>query len=161
MENNLDLKAIRPGKSKYSPNLYKWLMHRNHKRRSTQSMVYSGHGHLWIGSVDEDGWFYGARLMAVLCNGSKEPGGAYADTESFTRLDDFWEQYIADGRCAIDREHEVRFLNEDDRWEVSEDGQTRTCLWCGKVTQYLDTWEETITRSRWTNVDTDSREEVK
>lgn len=153
--NNLDLKAIHPCRgSKYSPNLYKWIMNRYHKHRRAHSMIFVDQkGELWIGSKDSDGWFYGCRLIAVLCNGSKEDSGAYADgfRYRYTTLDGFWDRYIAYGRCAIDPKHEISFIGDKDRWEYSGDGQTRQCQWCEGVTQRLHTWKETVTKSRWEN----------
>ncbi len=71
--NNLDIKAISPKNGdKYSPNLYKFLTSSRREITAMYGQVYRDkQGILWLGHRDEDGWFMGARLIAVLCQGRR------------------------------------------------------------------------------------------
>lgn len=153
--NGLDIQSVRPIHSKFSPNLYAWLSDRRRPRRRTHSRVYRGaDGVLWIGEIDQpDGghaWFTGARLLGVLCNGSAEESFAHAGLASqLTEVVDFWQRYVADGRCAIDTTHTSYFVGDDARWSVNARGTRRTCLWCGKASQRLKRWTERVRRETW------------
>lgn len=141
---------------KYSKNLYNWLRRRQRERpdfpdekillpvfRCEENKI------LWIGDLEE-GWLHGCRLMSILCNGTKAQAFAYrveAHMKELHLIPDFWEQYFADGRCAIDREHQMFFIGDESRWKV--DGSIRDCLWCGKHRQLLVRWEETVCREKW------------
>lgn len=146
------LKSIHPATGdKYSPNLHQWV--RRAWRGPEAPCVYRGdQGVLYIGEVWDDGWFCGAALNAVLCNGSHVGTGAYGPStaEPLRLLPGFWEEYIARGRCVIDPEHQVSFIG-DTRWKY--EGDTRTCQWCGEVTQVKRTWHELVERSRWMSLD--------
>jgi hypothetical protein len=146
--NGLDMAAIHPSKSpRYSPNLYQWLNTRGRTYRTYTSRVYlRSDGKLYIGDKDEY-FLSGSLLMAVLCNGSKETGFAYGFVNELTEVEDFWERYTKDGRCAIDTEHSMHFINDESRW--LREGDKRTCQWCGNHTQTLRRWTETVKKSAW------------
>lgn len=129
-------KAIHPRNgSKYSPNLYRWLTAPGYKYRSCASRVYlDNSGTRWIGMMDQ-GDLYGARLLNVLCLGTKAERGCWINLRGLVEMEDFWPRYIADGRCAIDVAHEMSFVGDESRWK--QDGDTRDCLWCGKMRQML------------------------
>lgn len=146
--NGLDVEGIHPRHgAKFSPNLHKWLTHRERKYRGWTSRVYrDAEGVLWVGMLD-DGGMLGARLYGVLCNGSQEPSACWVNLKGLVELDGFWLRYMADGRCAIDTEHARHFVGDDTRWTV--DGDARSCLWCGKARQVLARWTETVERQKW------------
>jgi hypothetical protein len=68
-----------------------------------------------------------------------------------TEVEDFWDRYSEVGRCAIDTTHWMFFIGDAGRW--LEDGETRTCQWCGKHTQRRHTIVETVERSEWRPVE--------
>ena len=147
-QNGIDVKAINPRNGeKYSPNLYKWLTLRTMAYRKHISRVYGAEdGTLWIGYI-EDGELFGSRLISVLCNGSKEQTACWVNLGHLVEVADFWPRYVADGRCAIDQNHNMLFVGDESRWKV--DGDTRHCQWCGKATQVLKKWTETVERQKW------------
>ena len=151
-----DLEAIKPvGPGKYSPNLYKWLKAQP-RPDLIKVMTDTSNGNLMIGHVDNIGdgpWLHGARLMAVLCEGKKTRSFAYAIGKHFpfVEIPDFWERYTAEGRCAIDPEHERCFTGDETRWH--QHGDIRECLWCGNRTERLETWIEPVQRQTWKPVD--------
>lgn len=148
--NGLDVRAVDPRNgAKYSPNLHRWLTMRSKKHHAWTSRVYrDNYGVLLIGRLD-DGYLIGTRLYDVLCNGTKAGSWAIAD-RGFVEVVDFWPRYVAEGRCAIDPEHERFFVGDDTRW--TQDGDTRACLWCGKAQQVLTRWTETVERQEWRNL---------
>jgi hypothetical protein len=157
LPNTLDISLIAPQRgSKYSPNLYDFLK----AKKSTASMarVYSDkEGTLWIGFFDDTDSFIGQRLSQVLSYGKKSNLGSYshigghnAFVDELTEQVNFWDEYVADGRCALDREHDMPFIGSDTRWSIS--GETRHCKWCNKASQRLRSWTETVTRQRWETV---------
>lgn len=154
METTLpDVSAIKPilG-AKYSPNLYKWLTKRDKKHRAWTSSVFrDSKGVLWIGRIDEGVYLIGCRLMRVLCLGGRAESMAYPLSKmgQLEEVADFWESYVADGRCAIDPEHHVGFVAGETRWRT--EGDRRECLWCGKVRQNREIYTETVECSRWIN----------
>lgn len=146
--NGLDVAAVHPRNgTRYSPNLFSWLTMRSRKHHAWTSRVYRDKdGTLWIGRLDQ-GDLFGARLMNVLCNGSKAESGCWINQQGLVEVADFWPRYMRDGRCAIDTEHTQYFIGDDTRWAV--DGDTRTCLWCGKARQVLARWTEVVARQEW------------
>ena len=146
--NGLDVRAVDPRNgAKYSPNLHRWLTMRNKKHHAWTSRVYRDQGGmLWIGMLDL-GDLIGARLMNVLCYGTKAESFCYVGMRSLVEVSDFWPRYVADGRCAIDTEHRKSFVGDDTRW--TQDGDTRACLWCGKAKQVLVRWTESVERHEW------------
>lgn len=149
--NGLDVRAVDPRNGgKYSPNLYKWLTMRSKKHHAWTSRVYrDGDGVLFIGMMD-DGDLIGARLMNVLCYGTKAESWCFTKTADMVEVADFWPRYMAEGRCAIDTEHKHHFIGDDTRW--TQDGDTRACLWCGKMQQVLTRWTEAVERKEWREV---------
>jgi hypothetical protein len=146
--NGLDVAAIHPSKSaKYSPNLHKWLTMRSRKHHAWTSRVFSDRaGALWIGMLD-NGDLFGARLMQVLCNGTKAEHACWVGLGPLVEIADFWPRYTAVGRCAIDPAHKMHFVGDDARWRTN--GEHRECLWCGKHSQKLRLWVEPVERSAW------------
>ena len=146
--NGLDVNAIHPRNgAKYSPNLHRWLNCRTRKHRAWTSLVHrDADGTLYIGMM-VDGDLIGAKLNAVLCNGSKAESWCYTKTTGMVEVADFWPRYMRDGRCAIDTEHARYFVGDDTRW--TQDSDTRTCLWCGKARQVLARWTEAVERQEW------------
>lgn len=132
---------------KFSPNLYEYLKKRgvwaNYMR-----LWLDDKGTQWLGYFDDIGSFIGARLNQVLVNGKKAEDFCYVnDMSSLKEVEGFWDAYLADGRCAIDREHEMLFL--DERWNTAADGQSRSCRWCKKVEQKLFSRLVTKTVHEW------------
>lgn len=149
--NGLQIDAIAPANgSKYSPNLYRWLTKKSRARRVAHSMVFKDdQGVLWIGEIHDD-CFVGCKLIATLCNGAAEETAAYVQQSmvaALVSISDFWAHYMAIGRCAIDTDHSMHFINDDSRWSVS--GETRHCQWCGNAEQTLRRWTEEVERSKW------------
>jgi hypothetical protein len=89
----------------------------------------------------------GARLMNVLCYGTKAESCCWVNLRGLVEVADFWPRYVRDGRCAIDPEHKGHFVGDDTRW--TKDGDTRECLWCGKAQQVLVRWTEAAERQEW------------
>lgn len=148
--NNLTVSKINPeAGDKFSPRLHAYLKKAGPQTRIMQVYRDLDKG-LWIGFFDE-GCFIGARLSLVLCEGGKTKRGAFTGgwTKDLFEVQDFWENYMKVGRCAIDPEHETSFLDET-RWKV--DGKTRHCLWCGNATQHLESYEVRETKTRWVNI---------
>lgn len=146
--NGLDVRAVDPRNgAKYSPNLHRWLTMRGKKHHAWTSRVYRDNaGTLWIGMLDL-GDLIGARLMNVLCYGTKAESCCWVNLRGLVEVADFWPRYVADGRCAIDQAHERHFVGDDTRW--TQDGDTRACLWCGKAQQVLVRWTGTVERQQW------------
>jgi hypothetical protein len=46
-------------------------------------------------------------------------------------IEDFWDDYLEWGRCALDPNHQTSFLNAAGRYEYRAGGKIRTCRWCG------------------------------
>lgn len=147
----LNTQAIHPRRgAKFSPNLYRWLTNRDKKHRTWTSRVFRDRdGVMWIGMLDEGLYLLGCRLMQVLCEGSKAKSMAWslANLGPLEEIQDFWERYTADGRCAIDTEHQMHFVGDDTRWHATEG--TRECRWCGKARQQRERYTRTTERERW------------
>jgi hypothetical protein len=126
----LDLALIDPARgAKYSPNLYAFLRKRRSSGVLRRSSVYRDvKGTLWMGFIDDLGSFNGVKLERTLLDGAKTDILCYADLGPLTRIDNFWAQYVADGRCVFDRAHKVHFVGNDTRYSVQ--GGVRSCRWC-------------------------------
>lgn len=153
--NDLDASKISPSNGgKYSPNLYQWLRAKNSATRVWTSRVYRDASNtLWLGVLDGRELF-GSQLMDVLSNGSSERSTAWQNIDA-VEVPDFWVNYTAYGRCAIDVEHGVSFPNDEYRWR--ERGDSRSCQWCGNVSQRLKRWTEMVQREAWETVDRKAR----
>lgn len=142
----LKLSELNPKQSpSFSPNLYKWMREHAHfykdggvaetvyrVKPNTPSAKHFGANTKVIGypinGYEGDTDFSGALLIGVLCNGVNEKRACYAGLALDVELvDNFWEQYLDIGRCAIDPEHKEHFINGE-RYVI--EGDTRTCLWC-------------------------------
>jgi hypothetical protein len=145
----IDLAAIHPGLGKkYSPNLYAFLRAKARRSKDVLSRfrVYRDvEGTLWLGYMF-DGDLIGTRLSRVLIDGAQAEIYSFGLSE-LTELDNFWQQYQAIGRCAIDPEHGMGFIGDDARWNVR--GDHRSCQWCGNATQKLERYTVTEQRQRW------------
>lgn len=143
MNNTELIQATNPRlKPSYSPNLHKYLKKyaANMPKHWTPKIYRSKEDDLWIGYFDpsvpatsEDG-LIGIRVIRALVNGAK----AYSEKgwhlgygpANMEHIPDFWERYIAIGRCAIDTKHRQYFIDiREDRYTM--DGDIRTCTWCG------------------------------
>jgi hypothetical protein len=140
------------GVGKFSPNLYRWVakyLRRFNGAQQWPVVFRDNDGQLYIGNMAPEGWFSGARLWRVLCNGAKQESYAWRpkDTRGFKLVPNFWARYLKVGRCAIDVNH-TRYA-DDARWSVK--GKTRTCNWCGKRKERLRTKTVTkrVTTKKW------------
>ncbi|MCA0214780.1 MAG: hypothetical protein LCH79_16575 [Proteobacteria bacterium] len=143
----------------FSPNLHQWVGKNSHFASDGGTLdtvwrvrpgapIEAPAGSLFIGYACDDGYFSGSRLMGVLCNGRKELRWAFLHlAEHLDPVPDFWGNYKRLGRCFIDPDHAISFIGE--RWH--EEGDRRTCLWCGHE-QQQEHWTENVEISRWVNV---------
>lgn len=152
MSSGPSLNAIAPARgAKYSVNLHAFLTTKRMAPRAHLQRVYrDAEGTLWLGYKDES-FIFGARLMHVLCKGARTETFAHPRHGKSVEVADFWPRYAAVGRCAIDTDHSMHFIGDEHRWHV--DGETRSCLWCGKAVQRLERWVEPVERERWVPVD--------
>lgn len=150
MEAKLDLSAIDPRNgSKYSPNLLKWLRKRRWWKGEDARVYRADDNRLYIGVFDREGFFSGSNLQAVLCRGRQCESGCYGRID-IKEVVDFWERYVAIGRCAIDTDHRQHFVGDETRWLV--EGNRRSCQWCGNCVQELREREEIVVRREWHNL---------
>lgn len=113
---------------KFSPNLFKYLRRDRRKRGSffNESTFYRRDGDLFFGIL-HDGDFIGNRVWPILCRGLKEHGWCFAcEGDLFMEDPAFFASYLKIGRCALDPEHTMSFLNSDSRYTATGD-----CTWCG------------------------------
>jgi hypothetical protein len=162
MKNNATLQSIESINpttkgDKFSPNLYNW-MKRQNKRFAGKLLAYeekveAGLGSIWIGFYEGTD-FFGSRLLGILCGGTEEILVCWQGLNKMTEIKDFWKNYLAYGRCAIDKNHKMDFIGDEKRWKIN--GKTRTCLWCKNCTQKLKKWKETkvIEHEDWENIAT-------
>lgn len=147
----------------FSPNLYKWMRDHAHFynnggvaeavyriKPNSPSAKHFGANTKVIGypinGYEGDTDFSGARLIGVLCNGAKENRACFSGLALDVELvDDFFDMYLKVGRCAIDPEHSEHFIGND---RYREDGDTRTCLWCGEKHQRILT-NRTVVDEFW------------
>ena len=157
--NRLDLSTIHPDiHPKYSPNLHQFLSARNYRVTACYATAHrDSQGAMWLGYV-HDGEFTGARMMRVLSHGKKAMVSTVINIGPLAEVPNFWSDYVAFGRCAIDVEHDIPFLGDKTRWKV--EGDERSCLWCGKVHQRLERVTEVVVRERWKPVPASAIEHV-
>ncbi len=149
LPNFLDLGLINPKRGdKYSPNLFRFL--KKHRSLAQYGWVWKDpEGMRWLGYI-HDGDFIGCRLMSALCGWGDV--ACYPQVQFVASLDvvkDFWPQYVAIGRCAIDPAHTEAFLSAENRF--ADRGDTRTCNWCG-TQQYRQTKKRTVIETVWVNL---------
>jgi len=138
--------------SKYSPNLHKWLSAWTRRYSKTAEAIprvfQDADGGFWIGMLHEsDNSLIGCRIMGVLCNGAREATANYIRERNLVELPTFWQDYVRDGRCAIDTDHKNHFIGDTDRWVTTFD--VRACRWCGHHVQVKLVWAETVSKSEW------------
>jgi len=145
----LDIRLIDPAlHRKYSPNLYAFLNARKNSSQLRLARVFIDQaGVEYLGFLDDTGCLIGARLTQVLCDGAKTTVVSYCGAKDWRELPDFWAQYVADGRCAVDRAHKMPFIGSEHRWRVA--GESRDCLWCGKVSQVLKRTVAEVVTQQW------------
>lgn len=156
----LQLDQIAPGRNvAFSPNLYEWMKKRAHfyadgtgtpqtvwrvKSNSGDGAFFEGS--LMLGRAGDHGDFLGVRLMNVLCEGRKATSWCFPNLLSnLEPVEDFWDRYVRVGRCAIDPDHSIHYL--DDRWRQTAEN-ARTCHWCG-VVQTRRTFQELVEGEAW------------
>jgi hypothetical protein len=139
LPNGLDLSRIAPQAGfRFSPNLHAFLA--KHTSLAWLARVFHDKSGLaYLGFIDDTGQLIGARLNQVLSMGVKTTLCSYYG--EWTERVAFWDEYVADGRCAIDREHVVSYVGSETRWRTH--GDCRSCIWCNKMTQKLRRWTET------------------
>jgi hypothetical protein len=140
--NTFDLADINPAKgAKFSPNLFAFLSKSTNKHYLRLARVYRDEKSVqWLGYLDGP-LLCGVRLNSVLCMGALAQTFAFGHL-ALTEVPDFWKNYVADGRCAIDPEHTGSFIGDEQRWRAA--GGARSCLWCGKMTQRLRTYAKSV-----------------
>jgi len=149
---------------RYSLNLWRWARKALRNERIGIAVAFATQGgkeydpaktqasSLYIGYCDyrggfDDGWLHGSRLTEVLCNGVKAAAFAFPPRMGFVIVPDWWERYMAGGKCFIDPEH---WLYGHERWKESPDGKERTCIWCGDHKQHLHT--EMVSKTEWRSI---------
>jgi hypothetical protein len=158
------LDAIRPTNgTKFSPNLFRWAY--KHQHRDLRVYMRSGKREglpdmLYIGDF-YDGDFIGMHLIRVLCQGIALQELCYL-SGTFTEVPDFWERYVKIGRCAIDTNHQMRWMPFDcnvQRYEI--EGDKRVCQWCGAVQIRRKRSEvKTVNWEEWEAVHANSNREL-
>jgi hypothetical protein len=146
------LKSIHPRKHpKYSKNLFAWLSHCAPAELAMIEVYVDASSILWVGYID-DGFLVGQKLMLILCQGEKVERMAYPLIRfpAISLRDGFWEEYLSDGRCAIDRDHRMTFIDDQTRW-VKLIMNRRKCLWCRKVVQQKVTKTRLVMEEVWEN----------
>ena len=151
---NLDVERINPALgAKYSPNLYEFLVARKNSSQARLARVFvDTDGTEYLGFMDDTNCLIGARLTQVLCYGDKTQVLSYCSTGDLREREGFWDEYIADGRCALDREHRMPFIGSETRWQVA--GEERHCQWCNKETQVLQRHVKQVTVETWVTAPT-------
>lgn len=155
---------IAPAKSPaYSPNLHRWVAGairagypvtglRVYRVRHGSGMAKTyAAGTPFIGWIEGDGTgdLFGSHLIGVLCNGTGEDRFCYpVALNSLTTIVDFWPQYLAIGRCAIDPAHAM--WPNAERFTFAKAGRTRACNWCG-LRQHRHTIKRVVRDTVWSN----------
>ena len=146
---NLALDSIHPKLgARFSPNLHAFLKNPRNQSLLRFGRVYTdAAGALWLGYPDDE-FFIGVRLLTVLCGGARSPASAYVrQVPALTEVEGFWNDYRRYGRCAVDPSHRMSFVGDDTRWTTN--GEKRDCMWCGKASQRMRRWTETVERTEW------------
>jgi len=103
---------------------------------------------LWLGYV-ADGAFFGVRIMQAMSMGLKAQKWAHPRlVKDIEEVPGFWDQYLKEGRCAIDPEHQIPF--QDDRFDETD--HDRTCKWCGYKQKKVST-PRTVYDISWVKVE--------
>ena len=132
--NNLFMLEISPfHHEKYSANLHKWLT--RYAKDFPTAQVYratSGgvKGDLAVGICVQDK-LEGTLMHRILRNGATDTRPTELPYK-WELVPNFWKDYRAIGRCAIDIKHTWSMQNATSRFKVSEDKSVRVCQWCFK-----------------------------
>ena len=114
---------------KFSPNLHKWLK-KNFGWSSYYPEVWDTGTSLWVGRKESDSCFVGNTIVRILCGGINAQKyylikeNKWKNAKNITNK--FWADYKLNGRCAIDKEHSVSYIDDQYRWEIK--GKDRTCV---------------------------------
>ncbi len=131
---------------RYSPNLARWT--KKNCQHWNPEVFQDAEGTMWVGYIDEGRFFIGSRMARVLTFGGRAEMGCWMfPISDLTPMPSFWTDYARIGRCAIDTDHLRGFIGSETRW--SEDGDTRSCNWCGSHAQTRRRWIERVKRERW------------
>lgn len=60
---------------------------------------------------------------------------SYDDSNGYNLIDatdEFWDMYIHDGRCVLDRTHTGWWNGSGDRFDIIDEN-TKRCTWCGQI----------------------------
>lgn len=156
----LALEQIHPkGGAKFSPNLYQWMRKHAHfyadgagtphgvwRVKPGMGRDIYHEGSLMLGMAGDHGDFLGTRLMSVLCEGAKATNWCLPGLlDRLEPVEDFWDRYVQVGRCAIDPDHSIHYI--DDRWHQNSTDK-RTCRWCSHE-QNRHLLSEIVEREAW------------
>jgi len=131
----------------HSPNLRRWLARNCKQWRKAPSVFKDLDGVRWIGWIEDDTWFIGARLWRCLTVGGRATAGCWEfPVSDLTEEPDFWQRYEKLGRCAIDERHVTSFIDKG-RW--AGDGDHQICTWCGSFERRKHRWQEVVDREEW------------
>lgn len=139
---------------RFSLNLLKWVKARKDRNlivaiategQRAYDATKTQTAYLYIGYSFEDGFFMGSRLGEILCNGARTGTWAFQPSMKFVLVPDWWQGYIAGGKCFIDPEHYL--YGGKERWQLSEDGMYRHCIWCDGYEEYKHT--EMVPQESW------------
>lgn len=87
-------------------------------------------GQIWIGSA-ESGWFHGSRLGSILGGKYQTWANPWMKNTHIDITEWFWEEYLKDGRCIWDRNHD-RWIADDENRYIYINNNSRKCRWCGE-----------------------------
>lgn len=139
----LTLSDIDPSRDeKFSQNLHAFIKNGTQGRMLKYGRVFRGaNDEMYFGYFTDSFTFIGARLNQVLTYGKKVETFCFAGLGELVEVNGFWESYKRIGRCAIDVEHDMHFLNARNRWAIT--GNRRSCNWCGDCVQ-VETHAESV-----------------
>lgn len=140
---------------KYSWNLYKWLKKTKCKKLTVwfnTKSAWDGSklefdknnikiGQIWIGFVDK-GWLHGSSLNSILNGNFQEWANPWMAKSHIDITEWFWKEYIKDGRCIWDRNHDGWLAYDKNRFTYVNKN-SRKCNWCGEW-QHRKIEKETI-----------------
>ena len=132
------LDSIDPKKSgsKYSANIRRYLARYKNCELPSVYAVKSelneivGTRSFIVGDYDkETGWLHGKRIMKIMGN-HRTQGYAFTPNcfKVVEELPNFWGTYQNIGRCAIDTEHRIDMVGDEDRFVFY--GDSKKCVWC-------------------------------
>lgn len=147
MSIEVNLEAIHPSRGeKFSPNLHQYLKRLRPNILPFQQVYHAADGTLYLGWMD-DHYLNGCKLISALCNGGKTETWAFPIAHELTLIPDFWDRYTAIGRCAIDEDHKMYFIGDNNRWK--EVGEERCCTWCNDAKQRKVVETEVVKKECW------------